>query len=89
MTVNVRLPRVLADTANTDRLLSAEGSDVQAVLDSVFENHPGLRNHLLDDGGAVRLHVSVFVDGSQAGLETDVGDNSEVVILQAISGGAL
>ena len=87
MSVTVRLPRVLADTANSGRLITAEGSDVKLVLDSLFEGQPGLRNHILDEAGSIRPHVSVFVDGDQADLATAVDDNSAVVILQAVSGG--
>lgn len=87
MSVSLRLPRMLADTAGVERRLAVNGSSVVSVLSALFEAHPGLRNHIVDESGEIRPHVSVFVDGHQASLETDVGENSDIVVLQAVSGG--
>jgi hypothetical protein len=46
-----------------------------------------LRNHILDEGGSVRPHVSLFVDGTQSELTTTIDDRSEIRILHAVSGG--
>jgi molybdopterin converting factor small subunit len=87
MTATLRLPRVLAMTANIDLRHLVAGDTVASVLESLFDQHPGLRNHLLDDNGGIRPHVSVFVDGRQANLTTPVADGAEVYVLQAVSGG--
>ena len=67
------------------------GSTLRSVLDSVFETHRRLRGYILDDQGALRTHVTVFVDGRRVadptGLSDPVGDASEVYVLQALSGG--
>jgi hypothetical protein len=57
------------------------------VLESLFAEEPGLRNHLLDDAGAIRPHVLIFVDAMKADLATPVGPGSQVQVLQAVSGG--
>lgn len=87
MSARLRLPRVLADIANVDRYVQVDGSSVETVLASLFASHPGLRNHIISESGAVRDHVSVFVDGRQAGLASEVVEGSEIVVLQAVSGG--
>ncbi|MCI0425533.1 MAG: MoaD/ThiS family protein [Actinobacteria bacterium] len=87
MTSTVRLPRVLAMTANTDLRHVVNGDTVETALESLFGRQPGLRSHLLDETGEIRPHVSVFVDGRQAALVTPVTDGSEIYVLQAVSGG--
>ena len=71
--------------------LTAAGSTVRAVLDEVFVHHPALRGYLLDDQGALRHHVAIFVDGvavtDKQHLATPVAAHSEIYLLQALSGG--
>jgi molybdopterin converting factor small subunit len=83
----LRLPRVLAGVANTDLVHELDGEVVADVFDALFSTLPGLRNHILDEKGAIRPHVSVFVDGTQSDLDTPVAPDSEVYVLQAVSGG--
>ncbi len=69
-----------------------EGATVRAVLDVVFASNPRLRGYVLDDQGALRRHMIVFVDGQQVtdreGLGDPVTAASEVYVMQALSGGA-
>lgn len=88
MTATVRLPRILSDAVNSDTRLEADGSNVSAAFADLFRRQPGLRTHLLDETGMIRPHVSVFVNGSQADLDTEVRDGSEIRVLHAVSGGA-
>lgn len=87
MTATLRLPRMLSDATQTSILQAVEGDTVKDVLIDLFEREPGLRNHILDEMGSVRPHVSVFVDGRQADITSGVEDGSEVRILHAVSGG--
>jgi molybdopterin converting factor small subunit len=87
MSVQVRLPRVLTDTAGVAPRQEAEGTTLGEVLESLFAGAPGLRRHLLDEEGRIRPHVLVFVDAARADLETTVGPDAEVQVLQAVSGG--
>jgi molybdopterin synthase sulfur carrier subunit len=83
-------------TANLRRHVSCpssevEGSTVAEILDAVFEHSPRLRGYVLDEQGAVRKHMNVFVDGQQirdrSGLSDAVEPESEIYIMQALSGG--
>jgi molybdopterin synthase sulfur carrier subunit len=87
MTAELRLPRLLAEIANTGPAHQVAGSTVAEALDDLFSHLPGLRNHVLGEGGAIRPHVSVFVDGRQADLDTAVGSGARIRILHAVSGG--
>jgi molybdopterin converting factor small subunit len=79
---------MLSDTVNAGPAITVEGNTVAETLADLFARTPGLRQHILDESGAIRPHVSVFVDGSQAELSTAVPSGVEVRILHAVSGGA-
>jgi hypothetical protein len=61
------------------------------VLDGVFAANPRLRGYVLDDQGALRRHMMVFVDGQQIEdrerLSDPVRPVSEIYVMQALSGG--
>jgi len=89
------VPRVTF-TPNLRRHVECEtvdvpGRTVREVLDAVFAGNPRLRGYVLDDQGAVRHHVSIFVAGGliadRAGLGDAVPPGAEVHVLQALSGG--
>ena len=67
------------------------GTTVREVLDAVFATSPRLRGYVLDDQGALRKHMSIFVDGKQvidrATLSDPVQPASELYVMQALSGG--
>jgi sulfur-carrier protein len=67
------------------------GETVRQVLDAVFAGNPRARSYVLDDQGAVRAHMVVFVDGKQVRdrvqLSDRVGGNAEIYVAQALSGG--
>lgn len=88
MTATVRLPRMLSQTVNTEVTHEVEGATVGEALDHLFGDEPGLRNHIVDETGAIRPHVAIFVDGDQAELATVVTPSSDVRILHAVSGGS-
>ncbi len=86
----------VAFTANLRRHLDVPtvevtGETVHAVLAAVFVQNPGLRGYILDDQGALRRHVSVFVGGEQIRdreHQSDaLSDGAELYIMQALSGG--
>lgn len=83
-------------TANLQRHVACpprqvEGTTVRACLDAVFADNPRARGYVLDEHGAVRHHMNVFVDGEQVadrvGLTDAVGPDSEIYVMQALSGG--
>lgn len=87
MTASIRLPRMLAETVGTEMVYELEGATLADALADLFAQVPGLRNHILDEAGAVRPHVSVFVSGLQADMETIVEDGADIRVLHAVSGG--
>jgi sulfur carrier protein ThiS len=69
----------------------AGGTTVRACLDEYFASRPGVRAYVLDDQGAVRNHVVVFVDGSpiddRAAQSDAISPSGEIFVMQALSGG--
>jgi len=61
------------------------------VLEVVFAAQPRLRGYILDDQGALRRHLTVFVDGrpvcDRQHLSDALGEESRVYVIQALSGG--
>jgi hypothetical protein len=62
-----------------------------AVLDAAFGAAPALRGYVLDEQGAVRKHVAVFVNGAQVASRTDLtlalAPHDRVMVIQALTGG--
>jgi len=62
-------------------------SSVREVIDALDARWPGMRDRLCDSRPAIRRHISVFVAGRRATLETPLPPGTEVAIMTAISGG--
>jgi hypothetical protein len=67
------------------------GETVSQALEAVFRQNPRARAYVLDEQGAVRPHMVVFVDGRQVQdrqrLSDPVTSNAEIYVAQALSGG--
>ena len=67
------------------------GRTVREALEAYFADHPKARSYVLDDQGAVRPHVVIFVDNEpiadRVHLQDAVAPASEIFVMQALSGG--
>ena len=67
------------------------GRTVWDCLEAAFGLYPKLRGYVLDEHGALRFHMAVYVDGvpitDRKGLSDPVAETGEVFIMQALSGG--
>lgn len=88
--VRVTFPAVLARHVSCPPM-QADGATVAEVLAAAFAERPDLRGYVLDDQGALREHMAMFVDGAplrdRRALADPVGPDSHLHILQALSGG--
>jgi sulfur-carrier protein len=89
------MPMVLFTSA-LQRFLSAPttevgGETIGEALDAVFASRPRLRGYVLDDQGAIRRHVAVYVNGTavrdRERLTDAVGPGDEIYVFQALTGG--
>ncbi len=83
-------------TPNLQRHVATEsasvgGRTVAEVLQAYLPQFPALRGYVLDDRGALRTHMTIFVNGTaiqdRKNLSDPVPVDGEVYIMQALSGG--
>lgn len=69
----------------------SRAATLRAALEDAFAGNPLLRGYVLDDQGALRANVVVFVDGERCHdrvrLDQPLQPGSTVYVLQALSGG--
>lgn len=68
-----------------------KGSTVANVIATLNQAYPGLAGYLVDDSGALRKHVLIFIGDEvitdRTTLQDAVNDTDHLFIFQALSGG--
>lgn len=68
-----------------------EATSVRQALDEALRDNARARGYILDDQGAVRKHIAIFVNGKpiddRARQSDSVAASSEIYVMQALSGG--
>jgi molybdopterin synthase sulfur carrier subunit len=71
--------------------LDGSPANVRQALDRLWQEHPGLRDRVLNELGEVRPHVNVFLNSQVVSrdqvLQTEISGDAEVCIMPAVSGG--
>ena len=92
MSVTVRVPTTLRTLTGGASEVALEGATVGDVLTALEDAHPGFKARLLDDAGALRRFVNLYVADDDVrfreGLDTPVADGDTVSIIPAVAGGA-
>ncbi|MCC7291922.1 MAG: MoaD/ThiS family protein [Phycisphaerales bacterium] len=67
------------------------GATARDVLAELNRRYPGLAGYIVDDAGALRKHVNIFIEGQlladRATLSDPVHERGEIFFFQALSGG--
>ena len=91
MAVSVRIPTILRTYTGGASEVTAEGATLAEVLDSLDGRHPGIKGRVLDDSGALRRFVNVYVGNDDVRFLDDLGtatpDGAQVSIIPAVAGG--
>ena len=91
MSVSVRIPTILRTYTKGDSEVSVEGETVAAVIDALEASFPGIKARVVDETGAIRRFVNVYVGMEDVrfaeGLETSVPTGQQVSIIPAVAGG--
>jgi molybdopterin synthase sulfur carrier subunit len=91
MSVKVRIPTILRTYTGGASEVTAEGETLAEVLDSLENEHPGIRARVLDDAGKLRRFVNVYVGEEDvrfaSGLETPTPEGTQVSVIPAVAGG--
>lgn len=93
MPITIALPSALQPYAGGSPEVALDGGcgTVGEALRALAGRHGGVVDRVMDERGAVRQHVNVFVDGENIrfldGLRTPLAPASTIVIVPAVSGG--
>jgi molybdopterin synthase sulfur carrier subunit len=92
--VTVKVPTILRTYtrgAATVSVAPAERASLAEVIDLLEASYPGIRARVLDETGALRRFVNVYVDDEDVrfadGLSTPVPAGSTVSVIPAVAGG--
>ena len=70
---------------------SVEATTVAEALAAYFEKYPTVRGYVIDESGAARRHVAVFVGddliSDRTTLSDAVANGDRIHVFQALSGG--
>ncbi len=89
--ISIRIPTPLRNlSANKDEV-SVEGGTLVAALDDLERRHPGFKERIMNEKGALRPYINVFHNDEDVrfgdGLRTALKDGDRLAIVPAIAGG--
>ena len=91
MPINVRIPTPLRRLTDQQSSVSAEGSTVAELIDSLDASFPGMKARVCDDDGELRHFVNIYVNGEDVrymdGIGSALKSGDEVSIVPAVAGG--
>lgn len=86
--MRVQLASPLRSYVGGQGAVDAEGATLALLFDDLERRYPGLRFRVIDEQGAIRKHMRVFVNRvAVRGLEVALAPGDEVHVLQSLSGG--
>ena len=90
MAIEVRIPTILRTYTGGEKSVDGDGASLNALIDDLEANHPGLKERLIQDGD-LRRFVNVYINDEDVrfigGLEAELSDGDQVVVLPAVAGG--
>ncbi|MFP5297392.1 MAG: ubiquitin-like small modifier protein 1 [Actinomycetota bacterium] len=91
MSITVKVPTQLRTLTDGSTEVEARGATVRELVADLEARHPGIASRLLDDTGALRRFINVYVDDEDVrflnGIETPLQEGSKVSIIPAVAGG--
>ena len=91
MSVSVRIPTILRTYTGGESEVSAEGATLAEVLDHLESNYSGIKARILDEQGAIRRFVNVYVGNDDVrfldSLDTKTPEGTQVSVIPAVAGG--
>ena len=92
MAIEVRIPTILRTYTDGAKAVDASGATLTALIDDLEGNHPGIKGRLIENGD-LRRFVNVYINDEDVrfigGLDAELSDGDQVVVLPAVAGGAL
>ena len=70
------------------RVIEADGSTVSELFADIDRRYPGFRFRIIDEQGAIREHIKIFLNEDQIRiLSVPVNSNDVVHVICGLSGG--
>jgi len=92
VSVNVRIPTILRSYTGDQSQVAADGSTLTEVIDSLESGFPGIKARIVDEEGALRRFVNIYVKEEDVrfaqGLDTETPAGTQISIIPAVAGGA-
>jgi molybdopterin synthase sulfur carrier subunit len=91
MPIKVRIPTPLRKLTNNEEMIEVSAATIAGAIAELQTRFPGIKERLLDETGAVRRFVNVYVNEEDIRFlqnqQTPLKDGDEVSIIPAIAGG--
>ena len=91
MSVQVRIPTILRKFTGGEKQVDGKGATLGDLFADLDARHPGLRGGLVDESGALRRFVNVYVNDEDVrflgATDAELSDGDVVTILPAVAGG--
>jgi molybdopterin synthase sulfur carrier subunit len=86
------MPRVILTGSIREQVggvsaVDVDGDTARAAVAALEAAYPGLRGWVVDERGALRRHVKLFLGAEAVSLDAALGPDAELHIVAAISGG--
>src|SRR5207237_3126864 len=87
----VRIPPPLRPMTGGKSEIETQASDIQAMIESLNGQFPGLKSRICDDAGEIRRFVNIYLNEEDIrfmkGKDTPLKDGDQISIVPAIAGG--
>jgi len=91
MPIKVRIPTPLRKLTNNEEVVEVHAATVGGAIAELQKRFPGIQERLLDEAGAVRRFVNVYVNEEDIRFlqnqQTARKEGDEMSIIPAIAGG--
>jgi molybdopterin synthase sulfur carrier subunit len=89
--VKVRIPTILRTYTGGESEVSASGDTLGRVIDDLDASYPGIKGRILDEQGAIRRFVNVYVGNDDVrfldALDTKTPEGAQISVIPAVAGG--
>lgn len=91
MSVTVRIPTQLRSLTGGNGEVVVEATTVREAIQALEEANPGVAERLLDDSGALRRFVNLYLADEDVrfldGIDTSISPGQVLSIVPAVAGG--